>query len=365
MIVRFLTEERETRVLGLLRLSFAFLLLLLTLKLAEVVLELAYFGDVFHMPVLPASWVPTRHGYWLLLGAQGLGAVLALLGIAGRPALLLAASLGLYGLLCNRLEYHNNRYELLLLSVLVALTPCDRSFLPGRPARSGTGPWWAVRLVGAQVSLVYLASSLGKLFDAEWRGGGVLLRRFGTGVPFLDQHGLGLLSPLLRAPSFAHAASLAAIASELFLALGLWFGRTRALALWLGFMFHAGIELAAHVELFSYTMIAGYLAFVTPELRQRALSWNLDAGAGRYGAALCRHLDILARFRHESTPGQGSLLRVTDRTGAVHEGLPAWRELARAFPPLFPLWLPLTLATLRQRSSPPDGNAAGPSSSRP
>ena len=156
----------------------------------------------------------------------------------------------------------------------------------------------------------------------------------------------------MSSATFAHAASLAAIASELFLALGLWFGRTRALALWLGFLFHAGIEIVAHVELFSYTMIAGYLAFVTPELRERSVSWNIATPRGERWATFCRRLDLLARFEHQTSTVQQPLLRVTDRSGTPHEGLPAWRELARAFPPLFPLWLPLTLLTLRRPHSP-------------
>lgn len=341
-MLRILGEEREAHVLGPMRVAFAVLMFLLTLKMGQLVVQVAYFGDVFHMPLVPESWVPSRGVYWLMLVLQALGCALALLKVQARPALLLAASLGLYGVLCNRLEYHNNRYELLLLTLLVALTPCDRQ---------GKAPWWAVRLVGAQVSVVYLASSLSKLFDADWRGGAVLLRRFSTAVPFFDHHGLHALAPVLSSPHFAHAASIAAIASELFLALGLWFGRTRALALWVGFMFHAGIEIVAHVELFSYTMIAGYLAFVTPELRERSVSWSLATPRGQRWASFCKRFDVLARFNHQSSATQASLLRVTDRSGTEHEGLPAWRELARAFPPLFPAWLPLTLLTLRRPRS--------------
>lgn len=349
MNLRWLSEERETYVLGLLRLSFALLMLLLTLKLTRQLLLIDYFGDFFHMPMLPDSLVPSRNGYVLVLLAQGVCSVAALLGFFTRPALLAASSLGICTLLWDRLDYHNNRYELLLLVFLVALTPCARSFLPLRSARPGPGPRWAVTLVGAQVSAVYLASSLGKLFDSDWRGGVVLSHRFDKALPFFDAHQLHGLGALVAAPTFAHAASLAAIASELLLALGLWFRPTRALALWLGFMFHAGIEIVAHVELFSYTMIAGYLAFVTPELRQRTLSFSVKTSGGQRWSRLCQHLDLLARFEHAPSATQTTLLRVTDRAGTTHEGLPAWRELARAFPPLFPLWLPLALLTLRHR----------------
>lgn len=345
----WLSEEREAYLLGLLRVAFSLLLLRLTVHMAQEAWPGPYFGDVFHRPLLPERFVLGKQAYAGLLVLQGLGCVLSLLGMAARPALLLAASCGLYGFLCDRLHYHNNRYELLLLTLLVSLTPCDRAFLPFRAPRPGPGPRWAARLVGAQLSVVYLASSLGKLLDADWRGGVVMLHRFSLGKPFAEQYLGAGASALLSAPWFAHAASLGAIASELFLALGLWLPRTRALCLWLGVVFHLGIEVSARVELFSYTMLSGYLVFVTPELRERCLSWNTRTRAGQTLGAMFARLDILARFRHEQSAEQTTLLVTRDREGRAHQGLAAIRELARAIPVLFPLWLPLLLLTWRQR----------------
>jgi len=349
MMDSWLSEERDAHVLGLLRVAFATLLLSLTLRLLRELSLGPYFGDVFHMPLLPESLVPTRQVYGLLLGCQALGCVLALLGVLARPALLLAALCGLYGFFCDRLQYHNNRYELLLLTFLVSLTPCDRSFCLFGSSRPGTAPRWAARLVGAQLAIVYLASSLGKLADADWRNGAVLLPRFALGQPFVAHYISTSVAGLLAAPWFAHAAAVAAISSELFLALGLWFPATRALCLWLGVMFHVGIELTARVELFSYTMLSGYLAFVTPELRERSVSWNARSQAGQLLGWLCSRLDFLARFRHEQVDGQATLMVARDRSGLAHSGLSAWRELARATPLLFPLWLPLRVLTWGER----------------
>jgi hypothetical protein len=345
----WLSEERNAHVLGLLRVSFATLLLLLTLRLLRELFHGPYFGDVFHMPLLPERFVPTRQGYLALLGCQALGCVLALVGVLARPALLGASLCGLYGFFCDRLQYHNNRYELLLLALLVSLSPCDRSFILFGAARPGTAPRWAARLVGAQLAVVYLASSLGKLADADWRSGAVLLPRFVLGQPLAERYLPAGLAQILAAPGFAHAASIAAISSELCLALGLWFPATRALCLWLGVMFHGGIELTARVELFSYTMLSGYLAFVTPELRERSVSWNARSQVGRALGWLCSRLDVLARFRHEQVDGQATLVVARDRAGVAHRGLSAWRELSRATPLLFPLWLPLCLLTWRER----------------
>jgi hypothetical protein len=57
----------------------------------------------------------------------------------------------------------------------------------------------------------------------------------------------------------------------------------------------------------------------------------------------------LARFRHVQVDGQASLLVARDRAGIAHRGLSAWRELSRATPLLFPLWLPLSILTWRER----------------
>ncbi|RYZ04569.1 MAG: hypothetical protein EOO73_23320 [Myxococcales bacterium] len=347
----FLAEERETYVLGALRVGFALLLLGQTAKRALELTRAGYFGDVFHVPLLPESLVPSATTYGVLLGFAMLGCVLSALGVLARPALLGAAAIGLYCFFCDRVQYHNNRYQLLLLSALVAMTPCDRSFLVGRAARVGPGPRWALRLVAAQVSLVYLASGLGKLLDPDWRGGTVLLLRFAMGRERVAAFAPAAVVELLSAPWFATAASAAAISTELFLALGLWFPRTRVVALWLGVMFHFFIEVGARVELFSATMLVGYVAFVRPEVRERTLGWDTARPLGRRLFQLFSRLDVLARFDHGACAG--ALLVARDRDGHEHRGLAAWRELARAMPPLFPLWLPLALLTARRRTSAP------------
>ncbi|HKY34414.1 MAG TPA: HTTM domain-containing protein [Polyangiaceae bacterium] len=360
----FLSEERDPYLLGLLRVGIASLLLLLTLRLAREYLGGRYFGDVFHLPLLPEALVPSRRGYGLLLACQALTAVLALLGLVARPALLIAALCGLYGMACDRLQYHNNRYTLLLVALLVALTPCDRSFVwafgakapphapsppPGDEKGHAKAPRWAAYLVGVQLSLVYLSSSLGKLLDGDWRGGTVMLLRFTPFRATAEQWVPAGMAEWLTEPWFGQLAAVSALATELLLALGPWLARPRILALWVGVMFHAGIELFANVELFSYTMLCAYLVFVTPERRERRLSWSARDGAAGLLAKLAAGLDFLARFRHERVPGQQALLVVHDRGGQPHQGLAALRELTRATPLLFPLWLPLSLLTWRKR----------------
>jgi hypothetical protein len=350
----WLTEERDAYLLGLMRVAFALLLLLFTLKLARTLFTVGYFGDVFHMPLVPEAFVPPRSVYTAMLGVQALCCLASLLGLWARPALLCAGLLGFYGFFCDRLQYHNNRYCLLLLTCLVALSPSDRSFSLWRwlrqlPAPPRIAPRLLARAIGAQLSLVYLSSSIGKALDADWRGGTVMLLRFAEGHALLSRYLPAPIADLLQAPWFAHAASLGAICSELFLALGPWFALTRPLALWLGVVFHAGIELSANVELFSYTMLSGYVAFAKPELAERRASFGGQKRGPRLRSLFAR-LDWLNRFETTASPEQRSWLVVRDRMGASHSGLRALRELTRATPALFPLWLPLAVMTWRPRA---------------
>lgn len=349
----YFREQRNPYLLGLLRVTIAALLLLQTLKAARTMLLRGYFGDVFHLPLLPEALVPNSDVYAVLLAAQVVLCGLSIAGVAARKSLLIAAITGLYLLACDRLQYHNNRYVLLLVALLVALAPCDRShrsLLRLRRREASTifapAPRWAAYLIGVQLSLVYLSSSVGKLLDADWRGGRVMQLRFAVvdSVAWMDWLPAPLRSTL-HSPTFGQLASACAIASELTLALGLWLPKTRVFALWLGVVFHIGIELSAQVELFSYTMLGAYVVFARPELEERRLRW---AARAERLSAVWRRLDWLRRFRHEGAVEQAELCVVVDREGREHRGLGAWRELARATPLLFPLWLPLRLLTLRR-----------------
>lgn len=352
----FFCEQRKPFVLGLLRLAISALLLVNCSRLGLQFIRNGYFGNYFHLPMMAEAWLPSATGYAIVLGVEALAAVLALIGCWPREALLVASSLGLYVLACDRLQYHNNRYVLLLLGFLLAFTPCDRSLLLARrnPQAMLAGsderlaPTFARRLFQIQVSLVYLGSALGKALDPDWRGGQVLLVRFSTTADYFGARGVtlpGLLDRTLSSLLFANVAAKGAIATELFIALGLWLPRTRRLALWVGVLFHIGIELSARVELFSWIMGAAYLAFVTPELRERRFEYNSETARGRALARLVSVLDWCARFERRALPvgADNPNFYVTPRAGGRAGGVKGAALLAEALPLLFPLWLPLAL----------------------
>lgn len=361
LLAQYFSERRDAFVLGLLRLALSALLFL---NVGRLILELSrngYFGSFFHLPMIPEAWLPSATVYAALLGVQALAALLAFVGCWPREALLVASSLGLYVLTCDRLQYHNNRYALLLLSFLLAFTPCDRSFLLVRgtkhavAAADRVAPTFARRLFQLQVSLVYLGSVAGKLLDADWRDGQVLLMRFAKSADYFAARGLtlpGWLERVFNSLLFANVAAKFAIATELFIALGAWLPGTRRLALWVGVLFHIGIELSARVELFSWLMVASYLAFVTPEVGERQFEYNPRTGRGRALTRLVSLLDWCARFRHAPLPASAPEVDfyVTDRRGRRARGLAGAALLAEALPLLFPFWLPLRLlARLTER----------------
>jgi hypothetical protein len=353
---RFFDEQRDAWQLGLLRLAISALLFFNGLRL---ILELArdgYFADYFHMPLLPEAWLPDQTGYQLMLGAQALASLLAFLGVWPREALLSAAGLGLYLLACDRLQYHNNRYALLLVGLLLAFTPCDRSFrlVLGRghalPREQRIAPTFARRLLQIQVSLVYLSSTVGKLLDADWRGGQVLFLRFADAPQISARRGLPLpawIIEIVTAHWFASLAAMAAIASESLIALGLWFPRTRRLSLWLGVIFHLSIELGSNVELFSWLMVASYLAFVVPEVRERRFEFVPGNVRAERLARFVGFFDWCARFERSAlasaADAAGAAFYVTNRDGQRASGALGLARLAEAIPVLFPLWLPLAL----------------------
>ena len=353
---RFFREQRDAYVLGLLRVAISALLLLNVARLIRELNRDGYFALFFHIPMIPESWLPTSAGYTVLLWVQALAACAALVGLwRPREALLLASSLGLFVLACDRLQYHNNRYALLLLGFLLAFTPCDRSFSIARgrahalPANARLAPTFARRLFQIQVSLVYLGSAGGKWFDADWRGGQVLLVRFAKSAEYFTARGYSLpnsVSLALASPLVASLAAKLAIATELFIALGVWLPRTRRLALWVGILFHFWIEVSARIELFSWVMGASYLAFVTPEVRERRVEFNPERRAGRALARFLPWLDWLARFEiAELAPAERehAAFYVKDRNGRRARGTAALCLLAEAVPLLFPLWLPLAV----------------------
>lgn len=373
--MKWLTEERDGYLLGLMRLLLGVLLCVQVWARFDELEYWGYFGANFHLPFVPEAWVPSFATYRALLGLELAGALLGVIGWFGREGLFVGSSIGIFLMLCDRLQYHNNRFSLLLFCFLCAFCPSDRSFLLYRgrahalPEPLRVGPTLPRRVMQVQVSLLYLSSGGGKLLDPDWRGGQTMLLRFQQGLEEAARAGMTLPEPLvhfLGTPALASLGSKAAISLELSLAFALWVPTTRAPALWAGAIFHLLIQASARVELFSWLMGVAYIAFVTPELHERTLRVDSGTKRGRAARTLVRVFDWFARFRIEELPAsetaQGSVA-VVGRDGESARGWAVPAALARALPVIFLSWPVCALLALRQardRSRTPDvGSSAG------
>lgn len=344
---RLRTESGATYVLGVVRIGLGVLLFVRGLGFLRELATVGYFGDVFHMPFLPESMVPTRAVYAALLVAFVLASVLVTAGHHARAALFVASTLGVYFLLCDRLQFHHNRYALYCYAFLLSFSPCDRSLTITQPDGEKSGPLWAARLAQLQCSIIYLASGGSKLLDPDWRGGRVLFDRFARYSYMAIDKGVpqGVIEFFSRAESTSLLAKMA-IGTELFLAFGLWHPRTRVFALWLGGWFHIVIEGTSAVEGFTWLTLLIYALFATHDTRGRKLYFDSSRTLGRLYARLVGGLDWLARYEIKAwEPDEvgGHHIVIIRRDGSRATGLRALAMVSRTCPALFLMWAPLAL----------------------
>lgn len=359
-IRRWRDETGDTHALRAARVVVGLLLLEAALRAGRE-LQDGYFGDVFHWPVLPEALIVPKWGYAALVGAEGIAGAMVVAGTWARPALFASALVSTYVLLCDRVQFHHNRWALAVYALLLSLTPCNRA----TPASPREGPLWAARLAQLQVAIIYLASGGSKLLDPDWRSGRVLLARFALyGGQAVDAGVPRALVEWLGEPGPTGVLAALAIATELGLAVALWPGRTRAFALWWGVWFHLTIEATSRVEGFTWLTIALYALFARPDAGARKLEYDPSRASARALARALAWSDWLGRFeivcRPARDPGEAprSLgppdprgLVVIDRDGTRETGTRALAATARCVPLLFPLWVPIALVARVNRES--------------
>ena len=342
-------EIADGYVLGPVRAALGALSAWQALAAAKELADLGYFGDVFHVPMIPEAFVPSHRVYALVLAARVCLAVMATIGIWARPAIGIQAVLGLWVLLCDRLQFHHNRYSLDCYALLLAFTPCDRSWRAAEPAvpEPRIGPFWAVRLAQLQVSIVYLASGGSKLLDPDWRGGLVLADRIARHAHLAVAAGVpkGIVDWLARSDTSSALAKLA-IMSELVICVALWLKPTRVVALWWGVWFHIAIQLTSKVETFTLLTLAMYGVFATPDYDARKLRFDPSCFWGKMAGTLVPLFDWLGRFEVKGWEPDGRVghsVVVVRRDGGRVTGIRAFAMIARCIPILFPFWAPLAL----------------------
>ena len=172
---------------------------------------------------------------------------------------------------------HHHTYLLAVAALLIALTPCGRSYsvdrylqvlragragLPPPPER---GNLWGLRLIVVQLSVLYFFSAFDKTSYAFLSGARLeqifLWYYAGSDYPGMPGfHGLAMF------------AAFAVVALEYGLAFGLPFRRTRRYLVLPGLAFHAVLYVTLPVYTFSATMALLYLAYFDADAVDRVIA---------------------------------------------------------------------------------------------
>ena len=291
------------------------------------------YRDTFYEPF--AAWYPElpRSLYVAVLGLGVLAAVAMTAGIRTRLSTFTVFGVVTYNLFLSTTHLHNNRAYLLIVLAALAVTPCGRELSfdawwrcrRGLPQLPTTSPAWPLWLLRFEAAVVYGASGLSKLVDPDWFGGEVTWHRVERTRQRIEASVLpDWVIPILADRSFHTVVAKLIVATELFIAIGLWSRRTRYAAVWVAVWFHVAIELTARVEVFSYLAIAALVIWAVPSTRDRLLVLDHTSGRQRVLGTAVRSLDWLARFRVDEGP-PGSPPRMVDRDGTRRNGSGAVR----------------------------------------
>lgn len=216
--------------------------------------RLPYLAELYALPVLRSGLVKTAPPIAAVYAAA-VGLVVAVLGVVfGRwPRRCAALVLVCFAWLAAVEVRAPRAYVVLALVqwLLVQVTPA---------ARTGEAPRWGTRLVMLQFSTMYGFAAAGKLLVADWRSGEAVVTALQSSI-----YGEFLVSawlPLDEGP-WPWAIAWGTIVGELFIAVGLWWSRTRSAAIVTLVGLHLGIALTLRVSwLFHALMLLHVVLFV-------------------------------------------------------------------------------------------------------
>ncbi|HUG20742.1 MAG TPA: HTTM domain-containing protein [Planctomycetaceae bacterium] len=181
------------------------------------------------LPVLPHSMIPGFCLFWSFAG------FCLMIGwrttIAGVSLLILIS----YFLALDQQFYGSHLYLMALICFLVTIGDSTAD-LACKNRTNGVRTRiqsWPVTLLKLQLSIVYLFTSFTKINHDYLSGLVINLNLRGTGSLGFPENWL--------TPSLASLMAVGSIATELFLAIGLWFAATRRLAVTIGIVFHGSI----------------------------------------------------------------------------------------------------------------------------
>ena len=327
------------------------------------------YRDAFYEPY--ASWYPElpRPLYGALLAVGVVAAVAMSVGFCTRVATGATFAVVAYNLFLSTTHVHSNRAYLLVVLAALAVAPCGRELSVdawlrerrGEPPLDPRAPAWPLWLLRFEAAVVYGASGVSKLVDPDWFGGTVTWHRVVQVRDRLDASPLpGWAVSLLADRSFHTVGAKLIVATELFIAIGLWWRATRYAAVWVAVCFHVAIEVSASVQVFSYLAIVALVIWAVPSTRDRVVTIDPANPRHRRLAGVIGPLDWLARFRVVDGP-PGGPVSLTDRDGGVATGTAAVARVLSRLPLTAWFALPtLVLPAARPARRSPTSGPSGP-----
>ena len=228
----------------------------------------------FHHPYIEVLADIAPGPYTAIMWIGVVASVGMTIGLATRWTTAVTFGVIAFHLLVSTTHVHNNRAYLVTIVGILALSPCGRSWsldvwMRRRRGRDvdEIGPGWTLWLLRFACATVYFASGFSKLIDPDWFGGTVTWGRVTLGED--DLRASALPDPvvdLILDRTFHTFVAKAIVLTELFVAFGLWWRRTRPWAVGVAIVFHVMIELSANVQLFSWLAIAVLVVWAEPDL---------------------------------------------------------------------------------------------------
>ena len=169
--------------------------------------------------------------------------------------------------LTDRSWHHHHTFLLIASTLLIALTPCGRSYSldrwlalrrslqSGFPSPPEVGNLWGLRLIAIQLSTVYFWTAYEKLYWGFLSGARIehLVYNYYAGYDYASIPGFSVLCCI---------AALTTVLLEFLLAFGLYIPKFRKYLMPAGIVLHILFYVLLPIRTFTLTMILLYLAFI-------------------------------------------------------------------------------------------------------
>ena len=248
--MRLITQRVDPRPVAAVRIVLGIVVVLNALETSVVLHHIAE-GRI-RVPVLDGLPAPTALTVQVCVSLGVLAGVALAAGFFAGPAALAATILNVWVFLWDQQTYSNTRLLGTLLVAYLVFAQSDATWaVRRRPDRIATVRWWPQLLVMTQVSTCYLFAALSKV-NPDFVDGGMFAIWLRWPLP----------DPMYQ------VMALATIATELFLAVALWWARARVLAVCAGAMLHLSIvvgmkEQTVALAVFGLTCVCTYALFLT------------------------------------------------------------------------------------------------------